>query len=268
MGNRIKGLGRGAVALALALGAAGGARAGLVAEYRFDETGGPLAHASVGAIDGTLGGAAAFVGGGVRGGAISLDKATNDYVQMGNNFYFASAFSVEAWVRMPAGSADGGPAVSKHQGRVISGYFLAIGDAGDGCGGSPGSAHFYLAYPCSGNSTTKVNDGKWHQVVGTYDGFKTSIFVDGVFQSSSPGGNPSLNNDAPFMVGGFKAPGGALIGAFTGQVDEVRVYDTALSAGEVGGIYASVIAVPEPETYATMLAGLGMLGALARRRRK
>ncbi|MBL8488925.1 MAG: PEP-CTERM sorting domain-containing protein [Rhodocyclaceae bacterium] len=70
------------------------------------------------------------------------------------------------------------------------------------------------------------------------------------------------------MVGGFKAPGGALIGAFTGQVDEVRVYDTALSAGEVGGIYASVIAVPEPETYATMLAGLGMLGALARRRRK
>ncbi|MBL8491861.1 MAG: PEP-CTERM sorting domain-containing protein [Rhodocyclaceae bacterium] len=70
------------------------------------------------------------------------------------------------------------------------------------------------------------------------------------------------------MVGGFKSADGALIGAFTGQIDEVRVYDSALSAGEVARIYASVTAVPEPETYATMLAGLGVLGALARRRRQ
>ena len=250
------------------MGLAGAAQAGVVAEYKFDETGGAVAHDSVGSVDGNLGGGATFVGGGVRGGAISLDKATNGYVEMGDHFYFSGPFSVEAWVRMPAGSTDWGAAVSKHHATVVSGYFLAIGDVSDGCGGGGGSAHFYVAYPCSGNSATTVNDGKWHQVVGTYDGFRTSIFVDGVFQSSSPGGNPSLNNDAPFMVGGFKAPGGALFGAFTGQIDEVRVYDSALSAGEVGKVYASVIAVPEPETYATMLAGLGVLGALARRRRQ
>ncbi len=151
---------------------------------------------------------------------------------------------------------------------MISGYFLAVGNISDGCGGGAGSTHFYVAYPCSGNSATTVNDGKWHQVLGTYDGTRTSIFVDGVFQSSSPGGNPSLNNDAPFMVGGFKSPDGSLIGAFTGQIDEVRIYDSALSAAEVAKVYASVTAVPEPETYATMLAGLGVLGARARRRRR
>ena len=43
-----------------------------------------------------------------------------------------------------------------------------------------------------------------------------------------------------------------------------------LSNGTQGGIYngaISVTAVPEPETYAMMLAGLGALGFLARRRR-
>jgi hypothetical protein len=244
----------------------GKAQAGVVAEYRFDETGGTVAHASVGSVNGNLGGSASFVGGGVRGGALSLNKATNDYVEMGDNFYFASSFSVEAWVRMPAGTADLGAAVSKHHATQVSGYFLAIGNIGDGCSGGPGSTHFYVAYPCSGNSTKEVNDGEWHQVVGTYDGSRTSIFVDGVFQSSSPGGNSSRNNDAPFMVGGLKSWDGTLVGGFTGQIDEVRVYDSALSVSEVGNIYASVTAVPEPETYAMMLAGLGLLG-IARRRR-
>ena len=77
-----------------------------MAEYKFDETGGAVAHDSAGSVDGNLGGGASFVGGGVRGGAISLDKATNGYVEMGDHFYFASSFSVEAWVKMPAGSTD------------------------------------------------------------------------------------------------------------------------------------------------------------------
>ena len=44
---------------------------------------------------------------------------------------------------------------------------------------------------------------------------------------------------------------------------------TGISNGAQGGIYngaISVTAVPEPETYAMMLAGLGALGFLARRR--
>lgn len=41
------------------------------------------------------------------------------------------------------------------------------------------------------------------------------------------------------------------------------------TSDEAWGVkYFSVTAVPEPETYAMMLAGLGMVGAIARRRRK
>jgi hypothetical protein len=38
-------------------------------------------------------------------------------------------------------------------------------------------------------------------------------------------------------------------------------FDTTVSA------YTEVTAVPEPETYAMMLAGLGLVGAVARRRK-
>ena len=42
---------------------------------------------------------------------------------------------------------------------------------------------------------------------------------------------------------------------------------TGVTGGSEGGIYAGAIAaVPEPETYAMLLAGLGLMGAVVRRR--
>jgi hypothetical protein len=46
---------------------------------------------------------------------------------------------------------------------------------------------------------------------------------------------------------------------------------TGIANGPQGGLYngaISVAAVPEPETYAMLLAGLGVMGFIARRRNK
>lgn len=43
---------------------------------------------------------------------------------------------------------------------------------------------------------------------------------------------------------------------------------TAMSASYTGTITATVAAIPEPETYALMLAGLALLGAWSRRRKQ
>lgn len=50
----------------------------------------------------------------------------------------------------------------------------------------------------------------------------------------------------------------------TGSSMSNEYYSLAVSPGDVG---VGIAAVPEPETYAMMLAGLGLIGAMARRRK-
>jgi hypothetical protein len=112
------------------------AQGGLIAEYNFDETGRTIAHDSVGSVNGTLFGGATFVpGAGIQGGAISLDKATNSFVDMGNNFGFTSSgdFSIQTWVKLNAGDTSFSMLIAEHHSTIVAGYLLAINDVLDGC---------------------------------------------------------------------------------------------------------------------------------------
>lgn len=63
--------------------------------------------------------------------------------------------------------------------------------------------------------------------------------------------------------------GGASFGSFAASTDELAagVYTLSLFMNEKSDV-VRVAAVPEPETYALMLGGLGLVGFIARRRRK
>ena len=84
------------------------------------------------------------------------------------------------------------------------------------------------------NSLGNFLDGKFHHVAGTWDGTSMRLFVDGVLQGSAALTSPS-NNTRPLVLG-FAAGGGTPQRFFRGQIDELSLYDRALSEMEIGSI--------------------------------
>ncbi len=91
--------------------------------------------------------------------------------------------------------------------------------------------------------TTDIIDGQWHHVAGTYDGSGSAsgvkLYVDGVLESmiveqDDLGANTILNN-APLTIGTRKDNTADV--AFNGLIDEVEVYNRALTASEIQSIY-------------------------------
>ena len=80
--------------------------------------------------------------------------------------------------------------------------------------------------------TKTVNDGQWHHVAIAYDGAGTiNVYVDGVVDATAGGRNFSTTATT-FYIGG---PTGHAF--YAGRLDEVTVYDRALTAAEAGAIY-------------------------------
>ncbi len=77
--------------------------------------------------------------------------------------------------------------------------------------------------------TAAVPTNSWTHLAATYDGTTLKFFVNGVQVSSKPGVGPIAASSGALRVGG----NGAWGEYFKGLIDDVRIYNRALSATEV-----------------------------------
>ena len=79
-----------------------------------------------------------------------------------------------------------------------------------------------------------VNDGTWHHMVGVVNRTTAvaSLYVDGkLYDSQSSFSTENVNSTAAVRIGGSVL--------FVGSIDEMRVYNRALSTSEIYDLYSA-----------------------------
>lgn len=84
-------------------------------------------------------------------------------------------------------------------------------------------------------STSAVNDGVFHHIVGTYDPTAgvAAVYVDSVLENSAAAGEGEALCALPSSAALTMAEGGGDLSDFTGVLDEITVYGSALPAARV-----------------------------------
>ncbi|MFH0908834.1 MAG: LamG-like jellyroll fold domain-containing protein [bacterium] len=208
---------------------------GLVAHWRMDEGGGAIVADSAGnGNNGTLLGAAAW-GAGKCGGAVQFD-GIDDYVDCGNSALLKPTknITISMWVKPAAiqktyADLFGGHA--NNQGYVIQQHlimtneFLFVYNNGSGWQG--------------GNVLTQLKAGQWNFFVVQKDGNKVRHYLDGKLT-----GETDVTGDIYYLAGERIYIGEGYIPGqrnFNGLIDEVKMFDRALSADEIWNEYKGLV---------------------------
>jgi RHS repeat-associated protein len=85
--------------------------------------------------------------------------------------------------------------------------------------------------------TVDVLDGSFHHLAATWDGSTLRFYTDGQDQGSTALA-AAANNGRPLNLG-FAWGGGNLQGFFCGTLDEVTLYNRALTTNEIGALFAA-----------------------------
>ncbi|MHC4519260.1 MAG: LamG domain-containing protein, partial [Planctomycetota bacterium] len=209
--------------------------AGLVLHYALDEGSGSVAADSSGqGNDGTIEGSPAWIGG-VSGSALGFD-GSRDYIATGKSLLDSlPAFTIACWLKgnLALGSRSGlvGQNDCVEYG-VVSSNMIQIW--------TPGGGSANLNWPYDVNA-------EWHSIVAVGDGTSLTIYLDG--RAAVTGGVPITENYGtstfPVNIGG----GGVFDATdnwFTGDIDEIAIYQRALSAAEVAGLAGRTAPIATP----------------------
>ena len=199
------------------------AGSGLVGAYGFEEgTGGSVTDVSGYNNTGTINGAT-WTTQGRYGQALNFNGIDGLVViNSSASLNLSSAMTLEAWV-YPTASQSGWSSVLHRQPDTY--YLHASSPAGammPAGGGIYSGVEFYCAAP----SPIPLN--AWTHLAATFDGSLIRFYVNGVQVSTQAASGTIQTGTNPLRVGG-----NTYNQFFQGRIDEVRIYNRALSAGEI-----------------------------------
>ena len=196
---------------------------GLVAAYGLNAGSGSSVVDASGRGNGGVVSGAVWSASGRFGSALSFD-GVNDWVTVADSasLDLSSGMTVEAWVRPSKAGGWRTVVVKERPGGVVYGLY------GDQAGGRPlGQIDVGGERNAVGSSALPLN--AWSHLAATFDGSVVRLFVNGV-----QAGSLAFSGSMAASTGSLRLGGNSVWGEwFAGLVDEVRVYNRALSASEI-----------------------------------
>jgi len=193
----------------------------LIAYYKFDRN----ARDSVGNNHGSVRGSPDYVEG-VFGKAIKL-YGSQDYVEIGDKFdsSLRDEFTIATWIKLNPGALG------------TSNYVFWKSDDNPGLLILEDGRVDVKPGP---RSTTKLEEGKWYHIVYIYNQTHSAVYVNGIFEnvgavSFSPGGKIYIGRDEKSS---------RYNRYFNGVIDDVMVFDRALSEAEIEKLLIDTILDP------------------------
>jgi glucose/arabinose dehydrogenase len=194
---------------------------GLVGAWGFDEATGTTAGDSSGSGNiGTISGATRTTG--KYGGALSFD-GVNDWVTVPDaNSLDVNRMTLEAWVR-PSVVGNWRTVLLKEQPGQLAYALYASTD------NSRPSGHVFTTADMALRGSSALTANTWSHLAFTWDGATSRIYVNGTQVASA-----ALTGTAATSASSLRIGGNSIWGEwFSGAIDEVRIYNRALSAAEV-----------------------------------
>ncbi len=197
---------------------------GLVAAYAFAEgSGTTTADASGNGNTGILSGAT-WTRSGIYGNALALD-GTNNWVTVNDapSLDLTTGMTIMAWVYPTATPTDRTTVIFKEQTNGLV-YSLYAGSPAD----TP-SVRVITSSEVGLEGPFSIPINTWSHLASTYDATTLRLYVDGFEMAIQDLGESLLTSDGPLRFGG----NGVFGQYFQGMIDEVRIYNRALSAAEI-----------------------------------
>jgi len=214
---------------------------GLVAAFGFDEPSGDLvADASGKGNNGTIK-EAVRIAKGRYGSALQFD-GTNDWVTVNDSesLDLTTGMTLEAWV-FPQAPLAGGRAVIAKESPEGAAYNLYANEDDNRpiATFDDGSNRHALPGP------NQLPANQWSHLVATYDGKFGRIYVNGVEVAKGEENSLIEPSDGILRIGGSNNWGAF----FKGYIDEVRIYNRALTAAEVQKDMKTAISASNPPKF-------------------
>lgn len=218
---------------------------GLVLGYGFERLNGVLVtDSSPSHLDGTRMGAPTLPGQVTgpqgHGKALLFDSAQQQFVDAGDAPALdVNQLTLAAWVRYTPNVHDDRWEILEKAGA----YWMNIRTDtrklrfGGFFGGCTGSNHWFFL-----DSKKVLPANTWVHVAGTYDGTALRIYVNGALNATLAVTGATCANTEPLGIGAKNRTATGVVEAyFDGRIDDLRVYNRALSAAEIKTVRTSAL---------------------------